>query len=281
MIIFFLLIIFTGVITAEETSTRPSSTPERFVLITMLYNETDEKRVQEYITCLDRNRAHPLIRKIHIIYDISQDEKKSPMLIHNYIKKHKLPVEYIVGRATYGYCFDLAAEKYHGKKIILCNGDIFFNDTLSLLGRYDFTNLFIALTRWNVSKNEDLHLEFSGKRPNILSQDAWIFRSPLPRLRDDDIFMGTFFCDSHIAYQAYRAGLTIMNPCLSVQCCHLHRSHVRHYPDSIKNDRKKLGIPWIHLPPSLPLNCCVDLEMFAMLEGEPDIKRNYLGYFFE
>ncbi|HXW85957.1 MAG TPA: hypothetical protein VEK38_01300 [Candidatus Bathyarchaeia archaeon] len=271
MMIFFIFAMMTGFVYTNAN-------PERFVLITMLYNETNEERVQEYLTCLEQNRKHPLIRKIHIIYDRSHD-KKGPTLIHNYIKKYKFPVDYVDGRATYGFCFNLAAEKYPEKKIILCNADIYFNETLNLLASYDFTNLFIALTRWNESESGVLNLEFSGTRPNILSQDAWLFRSPLPRFCDTDIYLGTFFCDSQIAYQAYRAGLMLMNPCLSVQCCHLHCSRVRNYAESPKNDRKKLGVPWIHLPPSVPVHHGINLDMEALAQVEPLVK-NFIPYDF-
>ena len=50
---------------------------KQFVLITSLYNETNEARREEYITCLKNNMAHPMIKKIHIIYDKAKDGKNN------------------------------------------------------------------------------------------------------------------------------------------------------------------------------------------------------------
>jgi len=45
-----------------------------FILITTLYNETNHERVKEYITCLEKNLRHPLIDKIHVLYDTTKDD---------------------------------------------------------------------------------------------------------------------------------------------------------------------------------------------------------------
>jgi len=202
--------------------------PAPFVLITMLYNEKNPKRVKEYITCLDRNIAHGLIEAIHILYDTTKDGGKNSLL--KYLQQSGVTITYLNGRSTYGYCFELANKIYPNKKIILSNADIYFNHTLGKLVDYDLTGKFLALTRWDEKKHGALvpYRRYSGvNTPD--SQDVWIFQSPIRRFQDDDIPLGWPLCDGRIAYQAKKSGFRVLNPCLTIQCCHVHESQVRNY----------------------------------------------------
>ncbi len=106
--------------------------------------------------------------------------------------------------------------------VIICNADIYFNKTLSLLNAYNLTDKFLALTRWDIQKNGRLQLV-----RNPYSQDAWIFQTPIRHINSEDIPLGTWWCDSKISLRAYQSGLKIINPCLSIQCLHLHLSGIR------------------------------------------------------
>lgn len=198
-----------------------------FILITVLYNETNSNRITEYLTCLEKNMHHPLIERIHIVYDTSKDilSKKHPIL--KYLHKKGCTVSSVNSRPTYGYCFALANNLYPNRRIIFSNADIFFNETLAALETYDLKNKFLALTRWEVRKDGEI-VPFNVSY-RLISQDTWIFETPLIPFKNDSIFIGTNECDSFIAYQAQKAGLTVMNPCLTIQCCHLHLSGVRNY----------------------------------------------------
>jgi len=205
-----------------------------FVLITILYNEVNEKRLEEYRVCLNQNLQHNLIKKVHVIYDVSKDDGNNKLLQH--LQNNTIEMTYVTGRVTYGYCFDLVNHLYPGEKIILCNGDIYCNETLSLLMDYDLTGKFLALTRWNVKKDGSLEIsklydKFGQFSPEFsaMSQDAWIFSAPIRKFDDASILMGTFHCDGRIAFQANKSGLNVVNPCLSIQCCHLHLSGIRNY----------------------------------------------------
>ncbi len=225
-----------------------------FKLIIVLYNETHPQRLQEYLECLQRNRAHSSIDTIHVIYDISKDTSDTPLL--QCLFEQEIPITYIRGRPSYGFCFKVANNKYPGSKIILINGDIYFNETLKLLETYDLHNKFLALTRWNIASDKSLRIfkqyinnKFNQKLSEY-SQDTWIFETPLRAFnsRINYILLGTMQCDSRIAYEAIAAGFTVLNPCLTIQCCHLHLSGIRHY------NAKQLPavpliapVPWIKL----------------------------------
>jgi hypothetical protein len=140
--------------------------------------------------------------------------------------------------------------------VIISNGDIFFNHTLLLLERYDLTNKFLALTRWNVLKGGKLKI-FKQYKPDgtfwkeasETSQDAWIFQTPLREFKNSAIKIGTPQCDSLIAYQAAQAGLQVINPCLTIQACHLHRSGIRNYSPKDKATRYNYmrSVSWARL----------------------------------
>lgn len=202
---------------------------KRFTLITMLYNEKHEGRRSEYITCLEKNLAHPQIKEIHILYDTSNDEGENHLL--NYLKSQPVTLTYINDRVTYGECFTLTNEMYPESRIILSNADIYFNDTLSALENYDLTGKFLALTRHDVEPGDELRLFIQRlKKRKWDSQDTWIFRTPIRKFENDDIKLGLLGCDLTIAKQAVLSRLKVINPCMTIQCCHLHLTKVRHYP---------------------------------------------------
>jgi hypothetical protein len=200
---------------------------KRFILITVLYNETNTNRITEYLTCLEKDLHHPLIEHVHIVYDTSKDTRSKKHQILNYLQDKGCTISYVDKRPTYGYCFALANTLYSNRRIILSNADIFFNETLAALETYDLKNKFLALTRWEVRKDGEI-VPFNVSY-RLISQDTWIFETPLISFEHDSIFIGTNECDSFIAHQAQKAGLTVMNPCLTIQCCHLHLSGVRNY----------------------------------------------------
>jgi hypothetical protein len=202
----------------------------KFKLIICLYNETNEERMYEYITCLENNLKNQFIDSIHIIYDTSKDNQSNQLL--HYLQHKLVSISFISGRPTFGYCFDLANSLYPNSKIIVSNADIYFNETLGLIFRYNLRNKFIALTRWDVQKDGSLKIKqrHNGTHtvPAMDAQDAWIFRTPIRTFFNNNIQLGTRGCDNLIAYQAFKSGLTTLNPSLTIQACHLHLTNIRH-----------------------------------------------------
>ena len=165
--------------------------------------------------------------KSMFFYDVSNDDDDN--FLFNYLKTRPVTISLINGRATYGDFFKIANEKYPSSKIIVANADIFFNETFEVLKNYDLTNKFFALSRWNVLNDGSLKM-----RKDKDSQDAWIFSTPLRTFKNDNIMLGVVGCDPEIAYYAHESGLQVINPCLTIQCCHLHVSNLRNYVYDIK-----------------------------------------------
>ena len=223
-------------------------------LVAALYNEKNVSRCAEYIKCLECNLQHKMIDKIHVLYDDSMDDSNNFLL--TYLKTRPVSIRYIHGRPSYDDCFEYANKQFPNARVILANADIFFDETLNKLNKYDLTNKFLAFTRYDVGGGQDIKkmtvTTKSGKvRDNIWSQDVWIFSTPLKKMNKNaaTIQLGVFGCDTAIAACAKDAGLMVINPCLSIYCYHLHTSQVRNY-NSKDRPYKKLpqyGIPWTKL----------------------------------
>lgn len=218
---------------------------DQFVLITSLYNETQSQRVQEYLTCMEKNLSNQHIAHIHVIYQYVPGEKSE---ILDYLVSKNISLDFVSVRPTYGYIFDLINKLYAGKKVIVSNADIYFNETLALLDNYDLTNTFLALSRWQVNADGSLTPYFTT--PIMYSQDTWIFKAPIQKFANDAIELGTCGCDSRIAYQAFLSGMKVLNPCGSIQCCHVHSSGIRNRKPCKPMDPNKdafMGLKWGYL----------------------------------
>jgi hypothetical protein len=200
---------------------------EKFVLITFLYNETNEKRAQEYETCFKKNLVHQSISKIHVIYDPSKDNNNNKIL--NFLKEKNIQLSYLNDRPTFEYAFNLANTSYPDTKIILANADIFFDESLQLLENISLKNLFLVLTRWDITKNNP------RLRQCYDSQDVWIFSTPLKKFNNSTFQLGTIACEGIIQYQARSAGLEVINPSLEIKTFHLHNSNKRNFTLSISD----------------------------------------------
>ena len=219
---------------------------DKFVLITSLYNETEEVRIAEYIVCMEKNLAHAGIGTIHVFYDTSKDDKEKNILL-DYLRAQPVVIHYIAGRPTYHDCFELANLLHPDQPIIIGNADVYYNETLSLLDTYNLTDKFLALTRWNVQEDGSLKIYmWPHEKPAIGSQDTWIFKTPIAPFQDKTILIGVPHCDARIAYQANQSGLKVLNPCLSLQCCHVHLSGIRHYM-SLPRPKEMMTVPWCSL----------------------------------
>lgn len=212
---------------------------DKFILMIPLYREKNETRKQEYMTCLERNLAHSRIKHIHVLYDQSKDLKREGSLLR-YLHTKPISITYINRRQSFEDFFGIANAHYKNQKIILANADIYFNETLFLLDDYDLTNKFLALTRWE-DLNGKLELQRIYNIELWLShcQDVWIFMTPIMVKKASQISIGTIGCDPYIARRAQESGLEVINPCLSIQCCHLHASGIRHYDQNAAYDVKR------------------------------------------
>ncbi len=135
-------------------------------------------------------------------------------------------------RLTFGTAFRYAAEKLDGRIVVLCNSDIAFDGTLSSLLPSDTLDLgshVLALSKWieegdSASDDEQLRSEYREGRISLVlrtdSQDAWIFRAPLPEVvmeESRNVPLGVTRCDNVLAHMMWSAGKLPVNPAFAVR----------------------------------------------------------------
>jgi hypothetical protein len=193
-------------------------------LLVGFYNDAIPRRTEEFIECVRRNADNAHINAITVFLEdpVSSDEARIrfPALAH---KKVQL-IEH-GKRLTYTHTFDFANRNLAGKRVIVANADIFFDETLAMVEEVSLRARMLCLSRWDEGTDGlPRHFECAD------SQDAWIFQPPIVHIEGDFPF-GKPGCDNRVAHEAERAGLAVANPSRTVRARHLHRSAVRRYTE--------------------------------------------------
>ena len=170
-------------------------------LIFSLYNESTISRAIELLYCFKENLNVESIGNYHILLEKSSNTRYFIKDILNFFIKNNnnIKIHAIDCRPTYNYIFDFVNNNMEGT-IIMANSDIVFDNSLDILKDLK-DDQFISLTRYNVINGnpEIIKFEHNGN-VNILSQDTWIFKSPMKYKLNNVMNLGTFFCDSYMNY---------------------------------------------------------------------------------
>lgn len=200
------------------------------------YNPNDSRRQKEIELCLDKNIENPNINKIIVMID---DNSNLPVINEKIITKR------INQRPTYRLWIELTKELNLDGVSILCNSDIYFNDSLAIA--VDIINTpqkFLSLSRWELLNNNlTLH-------PNPhWSQDSWGFHTASyfskEMLKLLDFPMGVPRCDNKIAYIFAIQGWKIYNPCQTLKSIHVHETQLRTYDKNL-DDRILGGVAYVY-----------------------------------
>lgn len=106
---------------------------------------------------------------------------------------------------------------------IICNSDIFFDDTILLAEQYLHGRSVWALTRYDYINEHNIR--FFDRRD---SQDTWIWRGKMEGVIGG-FTLGRRGCDNRIAHEFRDSGHPISNPSRTVKTYHVHNSNVRNY----------------------------------------------------
>lgn len=197
------------------------------ILLIEYYKSDNPVRDSEYLYCIEQNINNKFIEKIIVFI--------SDVAILN-ISHSKLETINMTERPTYQYLFEYANENFPNKTIIISNTDIFFDETLDIIKKYDMTNMFLALTRWDYVPTGREN-QFTLKFFNVdMSQDSWIFKTPIKMKEVVNFTCGVLGCDNRIARIAYDSDYDVRNPALQIKITHIHNSGHRTYriEDTIK-----------------------------------------------
>jgi hypothetical protein len=195
-------------------------------IYTSFYQDSNPVRQLELLYCLKKNINNPLIDKIYLLVEGNVVLPKSDKIVSVNFK-----------RPTYRDFFDFVNNTVITKDdiSIVCNTDIYFNHTLSLLDFHD--RQCVALSRWDYKKQA---LRLHNER---YSQDSWIFKGKIRNVRFADFYMGIPGCDNRIAYELNRAGYRLLNPATTIQSIHYHPSDLHNY----NQDTPKIPKPYLYV----------------------------------
>ena len=208
---------------------------DRFIILCEYFRSSSQQRKKEINKSIEINCRIPQIKKVVIFIDPDVEfppSLKRVLSEENYNKiefRHTGPGQ----RSTYSDFFSYANKNLVGENCVLCNNDITFDESLDLIRDaegFDLSEHFICLTRWDVMRNQSLRFKQPARlRKN--SQDAWIFKAPLPAkmVEKGGFYMGRPGCDGMTSYLATISGLKILNPSKSVIAAHRHFSRHRTY----------------------------------------------------
>lgn len=217
-------------------------------LLIEYFTSTNKSRDIEYKTCISENVKNSLIERIFIfISDNSQLD----------IESDKITIVKIDNRPTFKYLFEYCNENLNDSICIIANTDIFFDDTLSILKSVDISNDFISLTRWDLLfTDEKWYIQFYNHlfrggpaTTGMLSQDSWIFKSPIKIDDRSNFLMGKPGCDNRIIQIYHENGYNVKNPSMQIITKHLHTSNHRTY-----NHNDVISGPYLLVQPTNDIN---------------------------
>ena len=208
---------------------------DRFVLMTEYFRSSHAGRRKEITKSIEVNCRIPQIKRVIIFMDFRLELPLELRYVLSDEDYNKIELHYVKmgGRSTYSDFFSYANEHLSGENCILCNNDISFDESLDQIRTakdFDLSKHFICLTRWDLMKDNSLRFKQPARiRKN--SQDAWIFKAPLPlkMLEKGGFYMGRPGCDGMVSYLATISMLRVFNPSEIVTAKHLHLSRHRTY----------------------------------------------------
>jgi hypothetical protein len=197
-------------------------------LIIEYFKSTNDNRDIEYKSCINENLKIPFIDKIYVF--ISDDSKLD-------IVSDKIQIVKNDNRPTFKFLFEWCNENLPEQICIVANTDIFFDLTLEVLKNKDLTNTFLALTRWDLIRQDNQwFIDFYNKPWNeygvttgMLSQDSWIFKTPIKIDDRSNFLMGKPGCDNRIVQIYHENNYNVKNPSGQIITKHLHVSNYRTY----------------------------------------------------
>lgn len=199
------------------------------VLLIEYFKSSNLDRDREYLTCINQNIQNSLIDRIYVFIS---DESE---LVFT---DNKISIIKLVKRPTFLDLFNFSNENLSGETIIIANTDIFFDESLSSINETDLSNRFLSLTRWDLFFHEGkvmmryYDLPWRGDiSSGQMSQDVWIYKSPIKIDSRSNFLMGKPGCDNRISQIIHESGYEVSNPSKNIKAYHLHQTNFRTYTE--------------------------------------------------
>lgn len=214
------------------------------ILLTSFYQSPHPERNAELQECWNRNEQCAALSLIYRFVESDfKDHKWSPC-----VKNNIVPVER-GKRMTFAQYFNFANEKFaDGTPVVVANADIWFDETLANVNEQNLDRKTVfACSRWGFWNDKPTwHWDEGYSVSALVSQDAWIFRTPVQWKRPLDFTPGCPGCDNALAHAFQDAGYKVINPTepgpKSLKLHHEHRSQKSNYGPLVPG-------PYVYVPP--------------------------------
>lgn len=179
-------------------------------LYTTFYNEKNEPRKQELISCIKKNVENSHFSTIVIFNEgDSLKELCSEKIVEVQVNKRPTYDDFI------GY---INSHTFKDTIHIIANTDIFFEKEIAVLEHLSLRGICFAMARWDTTES---------KKPLLFnhndSQDAWVFKGMINEELKAPYPLGVARCDNRFLYDLELAGYKVLNPAFSIKAFHMHK----------------------------------------------------------
>jgi len=179
-------------------------------LYTTYYNEVNNYRKNELLTCLKNNISNKAISKI-IVFNEGESIA--------YLGPHRIEEIFIDKRPTYQDFINYINANSNTDDIhIIANTDIYFDKNIEVLKHINLKNICLALSRWDTTDTIKPKLYNHND-----SQDVWVFKGHLKPELKANFPLGVPRCDNKLLYELQKAGYKVLNPAFSIKAFHIHK----------------------------------------------------------
>ena len=208
------------------------------ILLTSFPADTTPERLAEYQECLRRNAEYEHIGQIKLF--LEGDERSRQSVAKPWKQCSKVQIIPINKRATHNQLFDYANQKLKEKYVVVCNGDIWFDQESNLDRIVEIRKgAMWALTRCKYDPvTNQWVVAFTGRRG---SYDSYLFKSPIKEIDVGcELEMGRYGCDTYLASKALLSGIQVANPAYSIISKHLHDVAIKSHHWYSETHKKKM-----------------------------------------
>lgn len=189
-------------------------------LVVEIYDEKNENRMQEYVSCLEKNAANDTFSRVMVFVQSCSTDEKRPSFrrLKEVFGNEKVCRLLTRGqRMMYSDYFEYVnIDIPKGEVAVVANADVWFDGSSRFIDDAvtDDRPLFLSRT------------EPDGSR--CIGTDAWAFRVPIKPF-SCAFYPGTAYCDQRLAFEARAAGYDPFNPSLSIILHHEHGTGIHNY----------------------------------------------------
>jgi len=193
--------------------------PSGTVILATTFTCRGSARRSEWDYCLRVNAENPNIEALYVFLETISNI--NPESLFPGLKNRKVSVVRWRGFPSFRYVSNYVAAKHPGDPVIIANGDIYFDNDSNIeeVQKIQSGHLW-CISRYDCFDGNWRNRMGNNESSKFTSYDSFAFRTPLPAF-DSDILIGKLDADLYICQKAGEAGITLLNPSLSIISKHL------------------------------------------------------------